>query len=232
MLCTQLNLVLVDSAKKIQLAWDFFILLEATYVFISTSKANIIFVAKQKELHREKQVRQLPKLSDTRWSCRQAAVSAICYTYDSLIATLEEVSEEINRAKAVEATGLLLQIKSFKFLLLLILFDRILTCTKSLSDCLQNPKVNLDSAADLVASTVSTLEYFRTDEEWDKIFNYTENIAKSNHIDNTNYRPPRQRHLPQHLKDSNIVAPTGRREPLSNNQQYKLNLYFLYWMLF
>ena len=84
---------------------------------------------------------------------------------DSLLATLEDVSEGVDRAKAIEATGLLLQIKSFKFFLSLIMFDRILTCTRSLSDYLQHAQVNLAKAADLVSATVSTLELFRTDEE-------------------------------------------------------------------
>ena len=119
------NLTLVDCVKSIQFACDFLCLLEALYEFISTSKAHTVFVAKQLELHPEKQVHWLQKLSDTRWACRQGAVNAISCTYGSLLATLEEVSEGTDQAKAVESTGLL-QIKSFKFLVLLIMFDRIL----------------------------------------------------------------------------------------------------------
>ena len=58
----------------------------------------------------------------------------------------------------VEANGLLLQIKNFKFLVLLIMFDRLLTYTKSLSDYLRH-----------VSGTVSTLQMFCTNEEWDKV---------------------------------------------------------------
>ncbi|KAI6658296.1 hypothetical protein LOD99_15565 [Oopsacas minuta] len=104
--------------------------------------------------------------------------------------------------------------------------SKILTCTKSLSDYLQSPQVNLANATDLVSSTVSTLGYFRTDEEWEKIFRYSENVARSNNIDITKYQEPRQRRLPQHLKDFTVFAPTGTRESLSNIQQYKVNLYF------
>ena len=222
----KLNLALVDCVKSIQFACDFFCLLEALYVFISTSKAHTVFVAKQKELYPEKQVHRLQKLSDTRWACRQGAVNAICCTYDSVLSTLDEVSEGVDRTKAVEATGLLLQIKSFKFLLLLIMFDRILTCTKSLSDYLQHAEVNLAKAADLVSATVSTLELFRTDGEWDKLFCYAEKVAEVKNIEITNPRPPRQRRLPQNLQDGIVLAPTGTREPLSTSQQYQINLYF------
>ena len=69
------NLTLVDCVKSIQFACDFFCLLEALYEFISTSKAHTVFVAKQLELHPEKQAHWLQKLSDTRWACRQGAVN-------------------------------------------------------------------------------------------------------------------------------------------------------------
>jgi len=59
----------------------------------------------------------------------------MCCTFNALIATLEEIV--VGGEKAVQASGLLLQVKSFSFLLLLIIFDRILSYTKRLSDRLQ-----------------------------------------------------------------------------------------------
>jgi len=59
-----LNLTLVDCVKSVQCACDFFCLLKALYVFTSASKAQAAFVAKQ-ELHPEKPVHRLQKLSDT-----------------------------------------------------------------------------------------------------------------------------------------------------------------------
>ena len=64
-----LNLVLVDCCRMIPDATEFFSLLEALYVFISTTKAHAIFMKKQKEMHPNKQPLQLQKLSDTRWAC-------------------------------------------------------------------------------------------------------------------------------------------------------------------
>ena len=60
-------------------------------------------MAKQKELHPGKQPVQLQALSDTRWACRYA-VNAVCNTYDSLLATLIQVSDSSETSKAVEAT--------------------------------------------------------------------------------------------------------------------------------
>ena len=79
------------------------------------------------------------------------------------------------------------------------MFDRILTCTKSLSYHLQNAQVNLAKAADLVSATVSRLELFGTDGEWDKFFFYAEKVAEVKNIEISSPRPHRQRRLPQNL---------------------------------
>ena len=86
-----LNLVLVDSVKMVQYAAELFPLLEFLYVFISTTKSHTVFMQKQ-ELHPGTLPLQLQKLSDTQWACRHGAVNAICRTYDSLLATLQEIS--------------------------------------------------------------------------------------------------------------------------------------------
>jgi len=76
----------------------------------------------------------LQRLSDTRWVCRYAAVDAVCSTIDSILATLQSIVNSNDRAKAVEASGIYSQIYSFKFLTTLIIFWRILSYTKRLSD--------------------------------------------------------------------------------------------------
>ena len=88
---------------------------------MSASKAHTTFVAIQKRLHPDKPTRELQRLSDTRWACRHGAVNAICCTFDSLISTLEEIAQDSGQTKAVEANGLVLQVKDFKFLISLII---------------------------------------------------------------------------------------------------------------
>ena len=109
-----LNLVLVDSVKAVPDATLFFALLESLYVFLSTTKAHVIFLQKQKELHPDTQPRELQRLSDTRWACRYNAVNSICHTLDAILGTLEEIADDSDGMKATQATGLLLQVKSFK----------------------------------------------------------------------------------------------------------------------
>ena len=88
-----LNLVRVGSTKSNQYANDFFILLESLYVFVSTFKVHSIFLEKQKELHPLCQFREIQKLSDTRWACQDSTINVSCFTYDSLLASLKEISE-------------------------------------------------------------------------------------------------------------------------------------------
>lgn len=159
-----LNLILVDSVKAVPGATQFFALLESLYVFLSTTKAHVIFLQKQKELHPDEQPRELQRLSDTRWACRYNAVNSTCHTLDAILGTLEDIAED---NEATQATGLLLQVKSFKFLLCLVIFDKVLSITKGLSDVLQSTSLDLAKAADLVSGTIETLEDLWTDNYWD-----------------------------------------------------------------
>ena len=109
-------------------------------VFLSRSVTHAISLQKQSELQPNKPQRQLQRLSDTRWSCRYVAVDAVCSTFDSVLATLEEIANGEDKSRAIEATGIWTQVQTlnFKFLLSLITFWQILSCTKSLSDQLQS----------------------------------------------------------------------------------------------
>ena len=89
-----LNLVLVDSVKNVSIASEFFALAESLYVFISTTKAHVVFMAKQNELHPGKPPLQLQRLSDIWWAYRYNAVNALCLTYDCLLATLEDIADD------------------------------------------------------------------------------------------------------------------------------------------
>ena len=65
---------------------------------------------------------------------------------------------------------------------MLVIFDRILSCTKSLSDTLQSTQLDLARAADLVSVTIETLEEFRFDKEWQKVFQYCDSVCKIHNI--------------------------------------------------
>lgn len=221
-----LNLVLVDSVKSIQSASEFFILLEALYVFVSTSKVHVIFKEKQLLIRPDKQPVELQQLSDTRWVCRYAAVNAICNSYHSLLLTIEEVGMSSDARKAVEARGLLHQIKSFSFIVSVVMFDRILGCTKQLSDQLQSSKIDLSVASDLVSATKSMLRDYRTTEYWMKVYKYSTDIASQHSISPQPPEPRRKRRPPAHLTDSISLESAGFRAEQSTSDELKTSLYF------
>ena len=60
----------MDTVRHIPAAQEFFALLETLYVFISESKAHVIFIEEQKLLKPDKQPLELQRLSETRWVCK------------------------------------------------------------------------------------------------------------------------------------------------------------------
>ena len=122
----QFNLALVDSCKTLNHASEFFCLLQCLYNFISSSIPHAVFINKQHELGLH--VVQLKQLSDTRWSCRYTSIKAVLMSLPAIFGTLEEIGDESHQ-RAIEARGLLLQVKSFPFLLSLVLLEKILSIT-------------------------------------------------------------------------------------------------------
>ena len=111
-------------------ASDLFALTETLCVFMFTSKAHKIYLQKQSELYPFQQLRRLQGLSDMRWACRYFAIDAACsIIFDYLVAALEVITGWDNSDKAIEAEGILLQVRSFKFLQLLVIFSRMLSLT-------------------------------------------------------------------------------------------------------
>ena len=219
-----LNLVLVDCVKTNPYASEFFALVQSLYVFLSSSKAHVTYLEMQNQLHPQKQTRQLQRLSDTRWACRYLALDVIASTFDSVLATLESIAECNDKAKAIEAIGLLHQVHSFKFVSCLIIFLRIMGLTKALSDQLQKRDIDLAAAADLVVSTADTLRGMRSDTTWKQMYKYITDVAKLHNIDIE--LPKRRRCRPNVIEGFVSLESSGQRECLDNSEVIKVNIYF------
>ena len=221
-----LNLALFDCAKSVPVGWEFFALVQALYTFISTPKSHCV-CKDAKKLRPDKQVHQLQQPSDTRWACRQGAVHAICCIFDAVLATLEEIEDDNDRTKAMEARGLLLQVKCFKFVLSLVVFDRLLSCSKGLSDVLQSTQLDLAKAADLVSALIETFEDFRSDKSWKKVFEYAVSVSQHRTIE-VEAPKKRQSRQPRRLDDTIVDTSLGHREapPINCSEHFKVTLYF------
>ena len=149
----------------------------------------------------------------------------MCHTYDAILATLTEIADSDDATKAVTAKGLLSLVKSFSFIIILVIFDRILSCTKQLSD-LQSQQCDLAKAVDLVSATVEKLEEFRSDASWSHLFSYVQHVAELNDVAVTEYQQKRQRRLPSRFEEGIVLKSVGSRENISTGDGYKVNIYF------
>ena len=143
------------------------------------------------------------------------------------LATLEEIEDDNDRVKAMEARGILLQIKCFKFVLSLVVFDRQLSCSKGLSDVLQSTKLDLAKAADLVSALIETFEDFRSDESWKKVFEYAVSVSQHRNIE-VEVQQKRQSRQPRRLDNMIVDASLGHRgaPPINCSEHFKVTLYY------
>lgn len=110
---------------------------------------------------------KLPKLSDTRWACPYTACRNLMVRLTAVVRVLDEISDEANPQRAVEARRLCSRIDS-NVIGLLAVFNRVLGETKFLSEMLQSTNVYLTDAADLT----ETLEYRKVrsfNEQWSTV---------------------------------------------------------------
>ena len=148
-------------------------------------------------------------------------MNTVCHTYDSILATLGEIADCEDAAK-----GLLSQVRTFRFILILVIFDRILSCTKQLSDLLQSQQCDLAKAVDLVTATIQTLEEFRSDASRSHLFSYVQQVAELNEISVTECQQRRQRRLPSRFEEGVILESVGSRKSVCTSNEYKLDIYF------
>ena len=138
----RLNLVLINAAKYVPEAADFFSLLESLYIFASNSVVHSKFLSIQREMFPNEQVRELQHLSDTRWWCRATSCENALLRLECIIRLLKETSADETGARAVSARGLLAQIDA-EFVHLLRFFSDILGKVNKVLHQLQDKQTDL-----------------------------------------------------------------------------------------
>lgn len=138
-----LNLVIVDAVKSVADAGNFFSLLERLYVFMSGSYVHNKWLEVQREMF-DGAPRELQQLSDTRWACRHIACRNVMDRLPAIVQVLEEIGSENHPQRAVEARGILAQ-TDLNFAGSLVLFRKVLSDSKFLSDMLQSKAVDWTS---------------------------------------------------------------------------------------
>ena len=223
----RLNLVLVNTAHDIKEVSDFFGLMEATHRFFSVSALRHDKLV-QVQLKNKVPVLEIPRLSDTRWVCRYAAVNLFQSRYDCLVEVFDQIVENSSdRVEAAEAMGLLTQIQKCKFVVLLSIFQDILGVTKPLSDMLQAKDLDLASAMELVDAVIEVLNsrrneaYFK-DVVWQKVLE----MAEHSGIEVTQPETRRSTRVPRRLDDAVVTCNiVGRQSSENPENAYRIIYY-------
>ena len=73
---------------------------------------------------------------------------------------------------------------------------------------------------------MSTLQEYRTDIFWEKIYSYSQNVAELHSIEISLPAQTRQRKLPKRFEDCVIFETIGSRQSLSCSDDYKTTIYY------
>ncbi len=169
----------MDCVKSVPDAAHFFSLLERLYVFFSSSYVHQKWLKVQSEML-EGAPRELQRLRDTRWACRQITCRNLMERLSAVKRVPEDISEERHPDRAVEARGLLGQI-DLTFTGLLSVFKQVLGSTTFLSG--MSPKLDLSKAVDLIGALKQTFKEYRRETYfntlWDEIMQTCDNCGIS-----------------------------------------------------
>lgn len=225
----RLNLVLVDCVHNIEPVARCFEVVQQLYNFFSGSVVHDIFLQKQRA--KSGRLFELKKLSDTRWSCQHAALTAIINTLPVILETLEEVSTHANINRSTKATSLIPLI-DWRFVLNLIVLEGLFGSAKRVSDILQSPELDFASANDLIQDLIDELKEKRCEKKMHCAWVEAQTLCQELEIP---YAPttsslttptPRSRRMPKHLDDFVVDTTTGVKESVSTEEKYRSHVFF------
>ena len=203
----RLNLVLIDTTKVVRQADDFFSLLEQLYIFISNSIVHENFVKLQKEMHPGEKIRELQRLSETRWWTRATSCKNVVIRFECIIRLMRQVSSVDKGARATTARDLFAQM-NYNFLQLLHFFTDILSTVNKVSEQLQDPRLDLAKACQLISTLQQELECRRDVD----MINYNEEVESLCRKCGLNYeeKERRSQRPPDALSDYFVTDAIGK----------------------
>ncbi len=169
----RLNLVVTDVVGCCINATHMFGVLETLFDFICSSKNRVkIYEDYQKERYPKKRLRRVKRVETTRWMSHSFALNVVLETYDAIFDTLSEVASSTGsqeRSAVVQATSLLNNITSERFILTALIFKKNFSILQPLSAMLQSIDIDLIGATHYIDSVQTTLSNLRTEEEFQNI---------------------------------------------------------------
>lgn len=168
----------------------------------------------------DRQPYRLKRLVETRWACRHEAIQTVKEAIGPIIVTLQLIDSGDNQDCAVEARGLLPQVKYFSFILCLVTFDKLFSMT------IEQTGLDLSAALAQINATVQSLEECRSDEEWKNIWEQASTLAAEHEIQVQQTANKRLLRIPARLQEGMITCSLGHQESLTSVEEYRIKLYF------
>jgi hypothetical protein len=184
-----LNLVLNDAVRAVSGSIGFFDTLEAIYTFFGGSLNRWAELALTAAHSHDLTIK---KLTPTRWSSRISSVRAVKNRYTDIVKVLISIGLKSTTPKErADAAGLKAKMVRFEFILMLVLWERILTSVNAASVQLQSVEMDLSKATRLLSMALSELKLIRS--SWSSIVLTSTKLASSWGVGDTTFRPVRQR---------------------------------------
>lgn len=224
----RLNLCLVNTIQSIKTAVNFFDTVQGLYTFLMnghTRYEQFIQIQKNKKI----QVMHLERLVDTRWAYWYSSLQKVKKRYTEIKEVL--TISTLQGDQTARASGLLEEISSFKFILVLNIMKKILKSINCLSNELQSSSILFSKAMDLVQSTKEDLKALRNDEIYFKISEKSRLFANKNGLNSKEYQLKQrrfQRNLSfnKHLNDYYVNTTLGKTDELESRDSLKSEVYF------
>ena len=228
-----LNLVLVDTVKNNRTTKNFFGTLESLYCFICLSNCrNALFQKLQQEFHMSETANEdetddfdtsltIKKLCDTRWVCRYESIRAIEANLPIVINLLSFVIEDRSSlAKAVsDARGLIHQIRSFEFILAMVILKPLFEHTNIVTKYLQSIQI---AAVSSVNATLPVIKRHRNGDKFKEYFEVATSLAHKFDIEIPMLHFMRKRSISHRLDD--LWQNEHQHETIES--KYRVEFYF------
>jgi hypothetical protein len=152
----QLQLVVVSVAKCCASVFDLF---QTCNLIVNSVNASCKRRDQLAQQHHEK---LMWDARDTRWGSHHKTLCRIVLRWDAILEVLEIVADDGSSGdKKYMASGLLKQMESFEFVLILHIMMRLLGKTIDLSQCLQRKDQNIVLAVGLIGATLRNISEVR-----------------------------------------------------------------------
>lgn len=210
-----LNLVGVNAVNRVSSAKLLLGQIQNLYLFFSGSPNRWSVLKKHVK-------KTLKGQSNTRWSAKSDAVTALYEEYEGVIEALTEIlnSEEVNASTFADADSQFSQIYNFKFVLGLTVWNFVLGRIQIVNLVLQNKNISVDEAAKHLSGLLSWLEEFK-ENGFQKSFEKAKLKSELLGLDTNSgfyYRKTRGRR-PARFVDGNST------QILSNEEQFKVEFF-------